>query len=292
MITIRLTKKGLIIVTIIILFVLLVIMLSLVKSLEEGKRIFEENIPKATLVSSNNNKVQNNNINNDNNIVDEEIQVSNVVFELSNLTNKGWDFREYIIDGEYEVEGYDYHYKDGFTLTRKGNKIQRIVFNYNYNKEIFTGIYPGMSIKDAQKVLGKPAFENKELDMIGYATQNFYLCIYNGEIAIYQNEYYGNQDLEEMIVKYYLGEIQATDNEFSKYIRNTYDDFEFSSDEEKNIYLTSETRGMVIKIDDTINLTLYKEYDKTSSNLLDNNMFENIEYKDQYMIEVIENERN
>lgn len=267
--------------------------ISLLDTLTDSKEVFNKVINRAELQSINTNNVEENEDDNSKNKInpDKEIQISDVIVLLSNLTNTGWNFQETSINGEYEVNGMNYYYKDGFTLTRVGNRVRYVVFNEVFEKEIVSGIYPGVDLKDAKEKLGKPTFKNEDINMIGYATQNLFLCIYENEIAVYQNKYYSNYDLEEMLVKYYTGEYLGTANDFSRYIRNTYDDFIFTSDEERNIYLTSEPRGIVIKLDDSIKLTLYKNYDNSSATLLEKNMLENIEYVDKYMVEVIESER-
>ena len=93
-----------------------------------------------------------------------------------------------------------------------------------------------------------------------------------------------------MILKYYKREYTGTRNDFSKYIRNKYEDFNFTSDEEKNIYLTSLVRGIIIKLDDSVSVEIFKEYD--NSNILKQNMAENITFSKEYIVEKMEVERN
>ena len=220
---------------------------------------------------------------------EEEITIYNKSEEIIRLNASGWVFQDTNLDGEYETDGLKYYY-DGFTIERNKNYITRIIFNENYKTEVVSGIYVGMDFSEVKKVLGTPSFENEQNNMIGYATKNLYLCIYENEIAVYQNEYYSNVELEEMILKYYKGEYTGTRNEFSKYIRNKYEDFNFTSDEEKNIYLTSLVRGIIIKLDDDISVEIFKEYD--NSNVLKQNMDENITFSNEYIVEKMEVVRN
>lgn len=219
---------------------------------------------------------------------DEEIAIYNSSSELVSVKNSGWDFQVLDLDEELiESDGTNYYY-NGFSLTRYQNIIERIIFNEDYTEEIVEGIYVGMDLDEVEKVLGKPTFENSDNNMIGYVTQTLYMCIYEDEIAIYPNEYYSNRKLEEMISKYYNGEYVGTVNDFSNYIRKNFDDFKFTTDENKNIILISKNRGIIIRLEDNIKVELYKNYD--NSNMLDN-MLDNIEYKDIYMAEAMEIER-
>lgn len=222
---------------------------------------------------------------------DEEITIYNSSEELISLNNSDWKFQESKFKGEYETDGLKYYY-EGFTVERDGNFVPRIIFNENYKNDIVAGITVGMDMDEVSDVLGKPVFENKDNNMNGYKTKNLYLCIYENEIAVYKNQYYTNATLEEMILKYHTKEYIGTRNDFSKYIRNTYSDFKFTADEEKNIYLTSLVRGCIIKISENneISVEYYKEYD--NANILSTQMPDNVFVSDKYIIELMEIERN
>lgn len=282
-------KKNIIKVSLIVLFIILVVVLILLQSISENPDNFSQDSNIAILKGFS--TVKDDNEKKEENVVDkeaEELTIYNSSNELINLNQSGWDFQNTNINGDYESDNINYYYQ-GFTLTREKNKIIRILFNEDYENEVISGIYVGMDFEDVKSILGEPKFENIENNMIGYVTQNLFVCIYEDEIAVYQNEYYYNKDLEEMILKYYNKTYSGNANEFSRYIRNNYEDFVFSSDEQRNIYLTSEIRGIVIKLDDNIKVYLYKNYDSTQ--LLEKNMLENIEISEQYMAELMENER-
>ncbi len=260
------------------------------------KTQYAETAPKftgtATLVSSKTNTVKEEEQKVPEIEKDEEMTIYNSSEEIISLNTTGWYFQETNLKGEYTTDGLRYYYET-FTIDREKNQIIRIIFNENYKTEIVSGIKVGMTLDEVEDVLGKPIFQNEENNMIGYKTQNLYLCIYEDEIAVYQNEYFSNVDLEEMILKYHNREYTGTRNEFSKYIRNTYNDFNFSVDEDNNICLTSLIRGIVIKLaenDNKIFVEYYKEYD--NSNILTKNMSENVNIINQYLIEVMEVERN
>ena len=223
---------------------------------------------------------------------DEEITIYNSSEEIISLNASAWRFQETNFDGEYETDGLKYYY-EAFTVERDGNSIPRIIFNENYKTDIVSGITVGMDMDKIEDILGNPVFKNKDYNMIGYKTQKLYLCIYENEIAVYRNEYFSNVALEEMILKYHNKEYTGSRNEFSKYIRNTYTDFNFTADEDRNIYLTSLVRGMVIKMgenDNEISVEYYKEYD--NGNILTTNMLDNVVISDKYLVELMEIERN
>ena len=221
---------------------------------------------------------------------DEEITIYNSSEELISLNASGWTFQDTSFDGEYETDGLIYYY-EAFSVERDDDKIIRIIFNENYKTDIVSGIKVGMELDDVKEKLGKPIFEDEE--MIGYKTKNLYLCIYEDEIVAYQNQYYTNEKIEEMILKYVNQEYSGTRNDFSKYIRNNYSDFNFSVDEEENICLTSLVRGVVIKLGkfaNDITVECYKEYD--SANLILNQIPESIIETKEYLFKKMEDERN
>lgn len=284
-------KKNLIILFVITLVIVIAIVMLQSINDDSVQQIVSQNM--ATLQGSNrvetNNTKDNNTESNTTNIEkDEEITIYNSSNELNQIKGSGWNFHKLDIDGEYESDGTYYHY-NGFTITRYQNTIINVVFNLDYKDEIVEGIHVGMELDEVEKILGKPTFENSDTNMIGYATQTLYICIYEDEIAVYPNEYYSNKKLEEMIYKYYNNEYVGTANDFTNYIRKNFEDFRFTTDENKNIILTAKSRGIVIKLEDTIKVELYKNYD--NYNILKNNMLDNIEYKNQYMAEAIEIER-
>lgn len=286
-------KKRILIVIACVILIILVIVLMYFYLKKQAVETLPKFIGTATLVSSNTNTVTEEKKEEVPEVKkDEEITIYNSSEEVISLNNTGWHFQETSLKGEYETDGLTYYY-NAFTIERDKNLVTKIIFNENYKTDIVRGITVGMELDEVEDVLGKPVFKNNEYNMLGYKTQKLYLCIYEDEIAVYQNEYFTNEKLENMILKYKTREYTGTRNEFSKYIRNTYGDFNFSVDEEGNICLTSYLRGMVIKLaeeNNGITVEYYKEYD--SSNILTQKMSENVIVKDVYYVEVMEIERN
>lgn len=216
------------------------------------------------------------------------VKVLSKAIEIISLNNSNWNYLESSIGGNCELDGNDNIYET-FTLTRNNNHVIRIVFNSNYENEVVSGIKVGMDFKEVKKILGNPSFKNDEIDMIGYVTDTLFLCIYKDEIAVYPNEFYINKDLENTISQYYLNEYDGDKNDFLRYMQGNFEDFEFRITEDYKIIVFSVIRGIKIVADDSVNVTIYKNYDNSGNIIQD--MEEQIEYSNQYFVEIIEEER-
>ena len=284
-------KRNILLICLILIFIVVVLLVMLLKLVQNEPELLKQTFSSAVLKGSSNTEEENDETKESQNEQKEEkeLTIYNSSEELIELNSASWGYQKTNIKGEYEVDGNNYYYQ-GFTLVREKNMITKIIFNKDYNDEIVTGLYVGIDFDEVKSALGEPIFENTENNMLGYVTQNLFICVYEDEIVIYPNKYFYNRDLEKMIIKYYNNEYSGSANDFSKYVRNNYDDFSFSSDEQRNIYLTSTTRGIIITINDSISVELYKNYDNPE--FLKQNMSENVQESEKYMVEVMEIERN
>lgn len=242
----------------------------------------------ATFTTTNEEKSENDVSNNVQVESENTVKVLSKAIEIISLNNSNWNYLESSIGGNCELDGNDNIYET-FTLTRNNNHVIRIVFNSNYENEVVSGIKVGMDFKEVKKILGDPSFKNDEIDMIGYVTDTLFLCIYKDEIAVYPNEFYINKDLESTISQYYLNEYDGDKNDFLRYTQGNFEDFEFRITEDYKIIVFSVIRGIKIVADDSVNVTIYKNYDNSGNIIQD--MEEQIEYSDQYFVEIIEEER-
>ena len=242
----------------------------------------------ATFTTTNEEKSENDVSNNVQVESENTVKVLSKAIEIISLNNSNWNYLESSIGGNCELDGNDNIYET-FTLTRNNNQVIRIIFNSKYENEVVSGIKVGMDFKEVKKVLGEPSFKNEEIDMIGYVTDTLFLCIYKDEIAVYPNEFYINKDLESTISKYYLNEYDGDKNDFLRYTQANFEDFEFRITEDYKIIVFSVIRGIKIVADDSISVTIYKNYDNSGNIIQD--MEEQIEYSNQYFVEIIEEER-
>lgn len=282
--------KDLIKVMIIILSLILVLVIGLFVYLSINSGNTQTNNPNiiASLQSSSK-QDENEEVENKIEIKEENSKVVTQSLEVIRLTNSGWDLLDTMIDGEYEVQGNNHIYEK-FTVTRNDSKITRIVFNTKYEDEIITGIKVGMSAKEVKKALGTPNFINDDLGMLGYKADNIYLCIYENEIAVYENKYCLNDDLSDSILEFYNGEYDGDKNDFFRYIQKNYSDFSFKMTEDAKIIMTSMLRGINIEVGDDIKVKLYKNYIEPE-NLINNMGEDSLEYINQNTVELIEVER-
>lgn len=243
------------------------------------------NIATFTTNNKENENVVSNNVQVEN---EDTVKVISKAIEIVKLNNGKWNYLDSSIGGNCELDGNDNIYET-FTLTRNNNQVIRIVFTSDYEDEIVSGIKVGMDFKEIKKILGNPNFKNDKIDMIGYITDTLFLCIYKDEIAVYPNKFYINKDLEDKISQYYLNEFDGNKNDFLRYTQNNFEDFEFRISDDYKITIFSVIRGIKIVVDDSIDVTIYKNYD--SSGNIASDIEEKIEYSNQYFIEIIEEER-
>lgn len=109
--------------------------------------------------------------------------------ELVNLINNEWNrakSKALLGTTEKTLEDYDCYIDEGYYVKSINLKVINIVFNKNYNQEIFEGIKTGMSNNVIREKLGYPAFiSNSEIEINGYKTEKYYVFFSNGEISIY-----------------------------------------------------------------------------------------------------------
>lgn len=84
---------------------------------------------------------------------------------------------------------FDYYYiyqNPGYRVRTINNKVYNIVFSRRYKDTIIGNTFVGMDVKDVKKSLGKPSFEDEDIGVIGYKTEDFYVFFTNSEVSVYR----------------------------------------------------------------------------------------------------------
>lgn len=107
--------------------------------------------------------------------------------ELQSIIKANWIRRDSDLGTiDTTVEDYDNYYDEGYSIKTVGNKIFNIIFTKKYTSTISNNIKTGMNNSDIEQILGTPNFKDKNANIIGYKTNNYYEFFNNGEISIYR----------------------------------------------------------------------------------------------------------
>ena len=112
--------------------------------------------------------------------------------ELNSIIKADWVRRNAslgtIDESINQYSAYDKYVDEGYMTRTIGTKIYNIVFNEKYNKEVITGVKPGMTIAEVVSVLGNPTYKQLEdvnrCEYIGYKLSSCYV-FFSDVISVY-----------------------------------------------------------------------------------------------------------
>ena len=153
--------------------------------------------------------------------------------------------------------GYYIYFDEGIKVRSISGKIFNIVLDDKYTENIVNDIFIGMDSETIQNALGKPAFEDKGKNVIGYKTKELYIFFHGKEVSIYRNT---EEDMEDFykILDQFLGEelsLLEFMNELT-YVWPDYSDYKYDA---KYVFISYPLKGIEIKInyDDTNGILVY-----------------------------------
>lgn len=167
-------------------------------------------------------------------------------------------------------ENYDYDiYRDeGYRTKTIGTKIYNIVFDEKYNKDVVTGVKPGMPISEVVARLGEPTYKEVEnvasCEYIGYKLSSCYM-FFSDVISVYpviEFDEEKNNQFAEAVSKF---EKDGLKNEFMKKVTEIYPNYNIlktnnSGDENASI-LEYALYGFSIIFNDKYNsIIIYDNY--------------------------------
>ena len=186
----------------------------------------------------------------------EEIPETEFIMEspiLQECVNNNWRDGA-IVFGERDsiFNGYDIYFDEGIEVRTICGKIYNIIFTQRYNGNIVNGIFAGVDNSSIKSILGKPAFQDQEKDVIGYKGKDFYVFFHDNKISIYRNTQEETDNFFELADKFVSEKIGLLDfmNELTD-IWPDYSEYEYDT---KFVFIAYPLKGIEISINyDDIN---------------------------------------
>ena len=105
---------------------------------------------------------------------------------LKSLINNNWEAK--ISVQNIKSQSDNYYFYNGYKVRMIENKVYNIIFDEDYNNEIFTGIKTREQQTDIYNKIPNPFYYGSDSSSaLGYKTKEFYVFFYNGKISIYRN---------------------------------------------------------------------------------------------------------
>lgn len=183
----------------------------------------------------------------------EEIKTSNIEPTsdvLRNLIDINWDSSINCGSRESIFNNYYIFFDEGIEYRKIGSKIYNVIFTKNYHGEVVSNVFPGESNTSVKLKLGEPAFENKDLDIIGYKCANFYVFFTGNEISIYRNVKTDYSDFWKLVEKFVDENSSMSFKEFMNeltYIWPDYSDYTYDSN---YMFISYPIKGVDVKLND------------------------------------------
>ena len=204
----------------------------------------------------------------------EEIDTTSLtsnVDALNFLIDNNWSTDVNFGTRESIFKNYYIHFDEGIKYRKIGSSIYNVIFTERFQGTVVNNISVGTSFSSIKQLLGKPAFENEELGVIGYKGKDIYAFFTKDEISIYKNEKYDYKEFwklvdtfleEDMDFKTFMNELT--------YIWKDYSEYSYASD---YMFMAFPNRGVEIKLN----------YDNVSGIILYNNISDNISTAKKYL---------
>lgn len=166
--------------------------------------------------------------------------------ELIDLLNNDWNRNTSKTIGKItrSVQNVDYYDNNGYSIKMIDGKVAAIIFNKNYNKEVFEGIYPGMPENDFKY---NNIYTGNEGELQGFEATMYTVYYYNNEIFVTRKKAYDANKNEEFerIVNDLLKNKDY--NQFYKKVIEIYLDFYIKRIKPNSIYISFPLEGFEIK---------------------------------------------
>jgi len=166
--------------------------------------------------------------------------------ELIDLLNNDWNRNTSKTIGKItrSVQNVDYYDNNGYSIKMIDGKVAAIIFNKNYNKEVFEGIYPGMPENDFKY---NNIYTGNEGELQGFEATMYTVYYYNNEIFVTRKKAYDANKNEEFerIVNDLLKNKDY--NQFYKKVIEIYPDFYIKRIKPNSIYISFPLEGFEIK---------------------------------------------
>ena len=167
--------------------------------------------------------------------------------ELIDLLNNDWNRNTSKTIGKItrSVKNVDYYDNNGYSIKMIDGKVAAIIFNKNYNKEVFEGIYPGIPENDFKyRTLNT---SSNDISIQGFDSQKYTAFYYNQEIFVTRKKDYDeikNKEFEKAVNQLLKNKDY---NQFYKKVIEIYPDFYIKKIKSDSIYISFPLEGFEIK---------------------------------------------
>lgn len=177
------------------------------------------------------------------NTINPEIKSS----ELIELLNNNWNRNTSKTIGKItrSVQNVDYYDNNGYRIKMIDGKVAAIIFDKNYKKEVFEGIYPGMPSEDFK--YRNIQTSSSDISIQGFDTVKYTVYYYKGNVYVIRKKAYDeakNVEFEKSVNTLLKNKDY---NEFYKKAMEIYQDFYIKRITSDSIYISFPLEGFEIK---------------------------------------------
>ncbi len=186
---------------------------------------------------------------------------------LQNCINNDWNGNIYFGEKESIFDEYYIYFDEGLKVRIIDGKIYNIIFTEKYSSNVIGNLFPGIDLQTVAVTLGKPTFEDDEINIIGYKGNDFYVFFTEDEISVYRNSNIDSDEFFKLADKYIAETIDFREfmNELT-YLWPDYSEYEYNS---TSVFISYPLKGVEIAInrDDINGILVYNNNKSTLSKI-------------------------
>lgn len=195
---------------------------------------------------------------------------------LQRIIDENWENLDYFGTRDSIYDEYYIYCSQGIKVKTIQNKIYNIIFDKNYIGNVINNIFPGVDFNSIRSELGRPTFEDKENEVIGYKGEKIYAFFSKDEISIYRISDEDTDDFFKLADEFINSKIDLLEfmNQLT-YMWPDYNKYEYSK---SSIYVSYPLKGIEIKVnyDDTDGILVYNNIRSSLSKV--NRYLENTDF--------------
>lgn len=190
---------------------------------------------------------------------------------LIELINNNWSSNSNFGTRESIFQNYNICFDEGIEYRKIGSNIFNVVYTKKHTGPVINGLSVGIDLDDVEDYLGKPAFKDEDLNIIGYKGGNLYAFFTKDEISIYRYIEYDYKDFWKLCDKFLEEELDF--KEFMNELTYLWGDYSYYTYDSDYMFISYPNRGIDVKLN----------YEEISGIVLYNNISENIQVVRNYL---------
>jgi len=217
-----------------------------------------------------------------------EIEITNLDISsdiLQRIIDENWENLDYFGLRDSIYDEYYIYLNQGIKAKIIQNKIYNVVFDKNYQGNVINNLFPGIDFSSVRAELGKPTFEDKENEVIGYKGEKIYAFFSKNEISIYRISDEDTDDFFKLADEFINSKIDLLEfmNQLT-YMWPDYNQYEYSK---SSVYVSYPLKGIEIKVnyDDTDGILVYNNIRSSLSKV--NRYLENTDFIAKLQIDCV-----